>query len=238
MHKLKRNILVTGVSSGIGHSIATKLIAEGHTIIGISRRASKADLDSDRYYGFDIDLSRLDVLESHLQKLTAKHPGIDAAVLCAGIGQFGSLEEFSYNQIRSMIDLNFTSQAFIAKAIVATLKRKKKGDMIFMGSEAALKGSRKGTIYCASKFALRGFTQALREECAKSNVRVTLINPGMVKTHFFDSLGFTHGDANTDAIEPEDIAQLVSELLKTRQGTIIDEINLSPANKVIKFTST
>ena len=65
------------------------------------------------------------------------------------------------------------------------MKKIGKGDVIFIGSEAALNGSRKGTIYCASKFALRGFAQALRDECSKSSIRVTIINPGMVKTGFF-----------------------------------------------------
>ncbi len=126
----------------------------------------------------------------------------------------------------------------MTKALLPALKRKTNSDLIFIGSEAALKGSRKGAIYCASKFAIRGFTQALREECGKSNVRVCLINPGMVKTAFFDELAFEPGDHESNAILPEDVAVAVSYVLGSRMQMVIDEINLSPLNKVVKFKKT
>ncbi|MDD1629560.1 MAG: SDR family oxidoreductase, partial [Methylococcaceae bacterium] len=159
----------------------------------------------------------------------------DAVVFSAGIGQFGSVEEFSYPQIEALMTINFTSQVFLTKALLPALKRKANSDLIFIGSEAALKGSRKGAIYCASKFAIRGFTQALREECSNSNVRVCLINPGMVKTAFFEHLTFEPGDHESNFILPENVAAAVSYVLGTRAQIVIDEINLSPLNKVIKF---
>jgi len=119
--------------------------------------------------------------------------------------------------------------------LLPALKRKPHSDLIFIGSEAALKGSRKGALYCASKFAVRGFTQALREECAKSNVRVCLINPGMVKTPFFDDLTFEPGDDDSQFILAEDVAEAVCYVLTSRPQIVIDEINLSPLNKVVKF---
>jgi len=134
-----------------------------------------------------------------------------------------------------LMNLNFTSQVYLTKALLPALKSKANSDLIYIGSEAALKGSRKGSIYCASKFALRGFTQALREECGKSNVRVCLINPGMVKTAFFESLTFEPGDHDSNSISSEDVATAVSYVLESRFQIVIDEINLSPLNKVIKF---
>jgi short-subunit dehydrogenase len=98
------------------------------------------------------------------------------------------------------MNLNFVSQSFLAKEFLPALKRKALADLIFIGSEAALAGSRKGSIYCASKFALRGFSQSLRDECAKSSVRVSLINPGMVKTDFFQSLTFEPGEENSSRL--------------------------------------
>jgi len=107
--------------------------------------------------------------------------------------------------------------------------------LIFIGSEAALTGSRKGSIYCASKFALRGFSQALRDECAKSSVRVSLINPGMVKTDFFQDLNFEPGEHHSNYLTATDVAETVIYIINARSGIIIDEINLNPANKVINF---
>ena len=170
-----------------------------------------------------------------LSQLQQQFPEIDDVVFSAGRGQFGSLEEFSYAQIEALMTINFTSPVFLTKALLPALKRKTHSDLIYIGSEAALKGSRKGALYCAGKFALRGFTQALREECANSNVRVCLINPGMVKTPFFDQLSFEPGEHESNAILPDDVAAAVAYVLESRPQMVIDEINLSPLNKVVKF---
>jgi NADP-dependent 3-hydroxy acid dehydrogenase YdfG len=189
----------------------------------------------DNFSYVQLDLSQLHDLPQKIRKMQQTFPEIDAVVFSAGIGQFGSIEEFSYPQIEALMTINFTSQVFLTKAMLPALKRKVSSDLIFIGSEAALKGSRKGAVYCASKFALRGFTQALREECGSSNVRVCLINPGMVKTAFFDNLNFEPGDHESHSILPEDVAAAVSYVLSSRAQIVIDEINLSPLNKVVKF---
>lgn len=235
MYIIKRTVLVTGASSGIGRAIARDLLQQGHHVIGISRDSSKFIRQQANFTPVQLDLSRLNDIPQSIRELEQAFPGIDAAVLCAGRGQFGSVEEFSYAQIEDLITLNFTSQAVLVKALLPALKRKEHSDLIFIGSEAALKGSRKGAVYCAAKFAVRGFTQALREECGKSNLRVCLINPGMVKTEFFEQLSFEPGDDQSNYIEPEDVADAVSYVLNSRAQIVIDEINLSPLNKVVKF---
>jgi NADP-dependent 3-hydroxy acid dehydrogenase YdfG len=238
MHAIKRTILVTGASSGIGRAIAGNLLQQGHRVLGVSRDCNNFIRPIDNFTPVQLDLSRLTDIPPKMRELEQAFPELDGVILCAGKGQFGSVEEFSYAQIEDLMTLNFTSQAFLVKALLPALKRKEHSDLIFIGSEAALKGSRKGAIYCAGKFALRGFTQALREECGKSNVRVCLINPGMVKTAFFDHLSFEPGDESSNFIEPEDVAEAVSYVLNSCTHIVIDEINLSPLNKVVKFKKT
>jgi len=235
MHTLKRTILVTGASSGIGRAVARNLLQQGHTVIGVSRDCRKFTRKMDDFSSVQLDLSRVNDIPQKIHELQQMFPEIDAVVFSAGMGRFGSVEEFSYAQIEALMAINFTSQVFLTKALLPALKRKANSDLIFIGSEAALKGSRKGAVYCASKFALRGFTQALREECSKSNVRVCLINPGMVKTAFFEHLTFEPGDDESNTILPEDVAHAVSYVLGSRSQIVIDEINLSPLNKVVKF---
>lgn len=238
MHTVKRTVLVTGASSGIGRAIARQLLQQGHHVVGVSRDVSKFTKPLSNFSPIQLDLAALDQLPKQLKQLQSDFPNIDAVVFCAGIGQFGGLEEFSYPQIEQLLTINFTSSAFLTRALLPALKRKPHSDLIFIGSEAALKGSRKGALYCASKFAVRGFTQALREECAKSNVRVSLINPGMVKTPFFDDLAFEPGEDDSQFILPEDVAEAVCYVLTSRPHIVIDEINLSPLNKVVKFKKT
>lgn len=228
---IKRTVLVTGASSGIGLAIVKKLLQQGHQVVAVSRTIqTMAGLTA-----VQLDLSRLQDLPPQLKQLAKDYPDIDAVIFAAGMGQFGSLEEFSYSQIETLMNVNFTSQVFLTRALIPVLKRKKRADLIYIGSEAALKGSRKGAIYCASKFALRGFTQALREECSNSGVRVCLLNPGMVKTPFFDKLNFAHGDHESNYLLPEDIAEAVDYVMNARTQIVIDEIILNPLNKVVKF---
>ncbi len=232
---IKRTILVTGASSGIGRAIAEKLLQHGHRVIGVSRNIQQFTKTMPEFSAVQLDLSHLPDLPSQFKQLAKNYPDIDTVIFAAGIGQFGSLEEFSYSQIEALMTVNFTSQVFLTRALLPQLKRKPRSDLCYIGSEAALKGSRKGAIYCASKFALRGFTQALREECSKSGIRVCLINAGMVKTAFFDNLSFEPADDETNYLLPEDIADAVDYVLNANPNIVIDEINLNPLNKVIKF---
>lgn len=237
MHGLKRTVLVTGASSGIGRAIARNLLQQGHDVIGLSRDSTKFKVPLANFHPVQLDLSLIQELPKKIRGMEQQFPDLDAVVFSAGVGQFGSLEEFSYDQIQTLMTINFTSPVFITRVLLPYLKRKSRSDLIYIGSEAALKGSRKGTIYCASKFALRGFTQALREECSTDKVRVCLINPGMVLTPFFDHLSFSPGDDESHFLLPEDVAEAVSYVINSREQIIIDEINLNPASKVVKKKS-
>ncbi len=211
------------------------LLAEGYAVLGIAKSFEKAGLNHPNFSGRSINLADLDGLPEAMSLLLNEiDRPIKALINNAGIGRMGFLEQLSVKDIRLVMDTNLTSQVIVTKTFLPLLKKQGEGDILFMGSEAALKGARQGSIYCASKFALRGFSQALREECGKSGVRITLINPGAVRTPFFEKLQFEPGLAAENAIEPEDIASAVSMVLAARSGTVFDEITLSPRNQVWK----
>jgi short-subunit dehydrogenase len=233
----KRKLLITGASQGIGRAIAQRLLNEGAEIIGIGRNFSAWNDKTDNLHPLKIDLAQLDDLPHRLKEIAAEHPTIDGLICCAGFGRFGSLEEFSPQQIRDLVDLNLTSQILLTREFLPRIKALGEGDIIFIGSEAALAGGRRGAVYCATKFGLRGLAQSLREECSNSNIRVSIVNPGMVKTTFFDDLPFQPGEAEENYVLPEDVAEAVAMILSTRPGTCFDEVNLSPLKKVVKFRS-
>ncbi len=230
-----RTVLISGATSGIGHATTKRLIQAGHRVIGIGRDFSQCDFDGNSFTAIEMDLGDIKKLPDQLTALAKQYPDINAIINCAGQGRFGSLEQFSYKQIYKLMDLNFTSHAFVCRAFVPQLKKLSHSNIIFIGSEAALEGTQKGSIYCASKFALRGFAQALRQECGNSNVHVSIINPGMVKTSFFDDLNFEPGKDTSNFIETDDVAAAIKMILDCRNGTVIDEINLSPLKKVVSF---
>lgn len=231
----KKLVVITGASSGIGLVLAKTLLEEGYAVLGIANDFEKAGLKHPDFSYKSINLADLDKLPGVMSSLLGEIDlPIKALINNAGIGRMGFLEQLSVNDIRLVMDTNFTSQVIVTKAFLPLLKKQGEGDILFMGSEAALKGARQGSIYCASKFAIRGFSQALRDESAKSGLRVTLINPGAVRTPFFDKLQFEPELASENAIEPEDIASAVCMVLSSRSGTVFDEITLSPRNQVWK----
>lgn len=233
-NKKNRTLLVTGASSGIGEAITARLLGHGYRVIGMARDFSNTRLDSDHFRAVPIDLSRLDELPARLEALIRDEQAIDGVICCAGSGRFGSLEEFSYTQISALLDLNLGSQIYLVRALLPGMKKRASGDIIFMGSESARSGGKRGAVYAAAKFGLRGLAQSLRHECAASGIRVSIVNPGMVKTPFFDKLDFQHGDEPENYILPEDVASAVLTIIEARAGTVFDEINLSPQKKVVR----
>lgn len=228
-------IIVSGSSSGIGKSIAKTLLEAGAEVIGLARNHSKSNLKSENYKPYELDISDTYKLSKTFSKVLSAYPRVNGFVSSAGFGNFNGLENFSPEQIMSYVNTNLVSHMIMTRLLVPQMKKYNSGKIIFIGSEAALRGNQKGSLYNAVKFGLRGFSQAIREECSGSKVHVSIINPGMVRTNFFAKLNFSPGDEPSNAIEAYDVAQLVLTIFAMRNGTVIDEINLSPLNKVIKF---
>ncbi len=104
-----------------------------------------------------------------------------------------------------------------------------------MGSEASLKGNQKSTLYATAKHGLLGFVKSFRKECNKSEIRVSIINPGMVNSAFFKKLKFSPGNSIKNFIRLNDLAELVFFMLKSNSNINYNDIYLSPIKKVINF---
>ena len=231
----ERKVLVTGSSDGIGRSITLSLLKSGAKVIGLARDHSKFNPETKNYIKYKTDFSNEEILLNTISKIIKDHKDLDCLVSNAGFGKFGSLETFSTKEINDFIFTNLTSHMILTNKILPHLKKIRKGNIIFIGSESALKGGKNGSLYSAAKFGLRGFSQSIREESCSKNIHVSLINPGMVRTSFFNNLDFMPGEDKSNAIEPDDIGKIIIDILSTRNGSVIEEINLSPLKKVIKF---
>lgn len=229
-----RVALITGCSSGIGLATTRLLLQQGYRVVGISRRGRVAEFDDEDFFAVELDLTETTRLSARLGELLAEHR-FDCFIHAAGQGHFGSIEQFSVKQIEASIDLNLTSALLICRALVPQMRRRGKGQILLIGSESALSAGRKGALYSAAKFGLRGFSQALREDCAANGIRVSLVNPGMVRSPFFEGLDFAPGDAPENAIEVDDVARILAQILDSSSDIVIDEINLSPRVKSLNF---
>ncbi len=229
-----RRALITGSSSGIGLAIARQLLAQGYEVTGISRRGQVEALEHDNFCGESIDLANTGAVESGLKTILETRE-FDCFIHAAGQGHFGSIEQFSVAQIEESIRVNLVSGMLICRSLLPRMRKRGAGRIVFIGSESALQAGRKGALYSAAKFGLRGFCLALREDCANDGIQVSLVNPGMVRSPFFDNLSFAPGAAPENAIEVTDVAEAVLQILNTSTNIVIDEVNLSPRVKSINF---
>lgn len=226
-------VIVTGASSGIGLALVSQLLEAGYHVLGIARHFDDPMAEHERFNFAAMDLSDIASLPAQLTELVESLNLPVAAVFNnAGVGKIGFLEQLSWDELQVCMNTNFISHAMLCKALIPKLKKQGFGLIAFTGSEAALSGSRQGSIYCASKFALRGFAQALREECNRAGVRVSIVNPGATDTAFFDDLHYQPGAAPENAITPEQIANTFLYILQSPPEAVIDEVTLTPLSRV------
>ncbi len=223
--------VISGGSSGIGAAVVDHLVREGKSVTTIARRS--AANNSPLVESIQCDLSDLGQTGQKLKPLS-KFGLINGVVICHGYGDFGCLEQFSDARIQRMINTNLTSSIMLAGLVLPVMKKSGSGTLVIVGSESALAGARQGAVYCATKFALRGFAQALRRECSSSGVRVSIINPGMVDSPFFDPLAFTPGADPVNYLSADDVASAIVTILSAPANVVIDEINLSPLKTVVR----
>jgi len=241
-----RTALVTGHSKGIGLAITQSLLHGGHKVIGLSRSQTENQKNLEQH---SIDLSDTSAITNTTKQLLKElresqlasdngtaanwHP-IDTVICNAGSGKFGALENFSAEKIQQSIQLNLVSPLILLKSLLPGLKQHPRSDIIFIASESALQAGRYGSLYSAAKFGIRGAAQSLRYECAAANCHVGIVNPGMVRTGFFDKLDFEPGNANEHALKANDVAQAVMSLLDAPDNAVIEEINVSPLQHVVQ----
>lgn len=224
-----KNIFITGTSRGIGRAVAERCLQAGNTVYGLARQAES--LQHQNYVPLNCDLNDMAAVEKTLREVRAQN--FAAVILAAGYGRFTQLEGFSAAQMQHIMQVNFTSQAYILRCLIPAMKKQQCGSIIVLGSEAALQGAKRGTLYCASKFALRGLCQSLRAETRNDNIVVSLVNPGLVSSDFFQELDFAPGERLGQALAVSQVADQLMHILAQPAGVVIEEITLQPMAKHI-----
>lgn len=223
---------ITGGSKGIGYGIAKKLLDEGAKVAITSRTLQAAQEAAKR---LTTDASRVLALESDVTKLASEKKAIEAVikqwgkldvlVANAGVGHFAPVDTMSDEDWHNTINTNLTGVFHSVKASIDALKQSK-GYIITIASLAGTNFFENGAAYNASKFGLVGFTQAIMLDLRKHGIKVTTIMPGSVATEFADH---TPSDADAWKIQPEDIGQIVADLLNMHPRTLPSKVEVRPS---------
>lgn len=220
--------IVTGASKGIGLATVQALLARGATVAGWARSAPE-DFSHDRFQFFECDVqNEHSITEAFTNIQRGLGPEIHILVNNAGLGIMGDVDGFRTEDWKTMFDTNVLGTFLCTRAVLPQMKQQKQGHIVNVASLAGTAGTAGMSGYCATKFAVRGFSDALFKEVRPNGIRVTCIMPGSVETHFNSNEPGT--EPNPHKMQPEAIADAIVHAIEAPDTTMISEIQLRPAN--------
>lgn len=224
---------ITGGTKGIGLAIAEAMLEEGMNVAITARNQDQLtavanQLNSkfpDKVLAIANDVRDYQGQTAAVQAIQSKWGNVDVLIANAGLGHFASIEDLSTEQWNETIDVNLTGVFNSVKACIPSLKNSK-GYIFTIASLAGTNFFAKGSAYNASKFGLVGFTQAVMMDLRNYGIRVSTIMPGSVATHFNNNIPAAKDDWK---IQPEDLGQMIVDLLKINARTLPSKIEVRPS---------
>jgi NAD(P)-dependent dehydrogenase (short-subunit alcohol dehydrogenase family) len=192
---MEKVAIVTGSSSGIGYETSLSLAREGYFTYATMRDLEKADTikkvaqDENLHLKvIELDVNNEDSAENAIKSIIDEKQRIDVLVNNAGCGIWGTVEDVSIEEFREQFETNFFSVVRMIQKVAPVMRKQGTGDIVNISSVAGRIGFPVSTAYISSKFAIEGLSESLRYELGPFGVNVIIIEPGVIKTNFFDSM--------------------------------------------------
>ena len=226
-------ILVTGASSGIGEAVARLFAREGYRISLGARRLERLqavvqgiESDGGQSIAVQSDLTRFEDIQRLISKTLDQFGQIDVLLNNAGFGRLKWLEDLDpMEDIQAQLQINLITTILVAREVLPHMIQRRSGHIINMGSLGGLVATPTYTVYSASKFGVRGFTEALRREVGVYDVHVSGIYPGAVNTEFKQHAGIKRKTGQTTPeslrLEPEEVARAVLSVVRRPRRELI-----------------
>jgi len=187
----KKVWFVTGASKGLGLTLVKKLLSIGHNVAATSRNLSdlsKAVGEYENFLPMSVDLISEDSVESAISQTISKFGQLDVLVNNAGYGMLGALEELSDKEARENFDVNVFGSLNVIRKALPQMRKQQSGHIFNISSIGGFSGNFPGFgIYCATKFAVAGFTESLAAEVKSLGIKATVVEPGYFRTEFLTS---------------------------------------------------
>lgn len=232
MNVTDKHAIVTGASRGLGRALALRLSESGAIVYAVARNNDALNALRNQAGGniipVPLDTTSQESVTSWINRTFSGANPPDILINNAGAGYFGQVEELPAAQWRQMIDTNINGMYYLTSGLVPLMKQNRSGcHIINIGSILGRVGSPERTGYCASKFAVQGFSEALSKELRYDGIKVTCFNPGSIATHFFEESGV---EPHNNMLQPEDLADMLIHILQTPDNMLVSEITIRPLN--------
>jgi uncharacterized protein len=220
-------LIITGAGTGLGAALAEKYAKLGHHVILVGRTLSKLnetkqiiEQQNGRASIYLCDIKNAEEVMKMVTELQNEYDSIDGVINNAGIGYFEKLENLTYMQINDMIDTNIKGTILLTAQLLPLFKKQNSGKIMNIISTAGLRGKVNESVYVASKFAVRGFTESLMKELEQTNIQVTAVYMGGMSTPFWTDTD--HIKDKSRLKNPLDVAQQIVEYDDGRSEIFID----------------
>jgi NAD(P)-dependent dehydrogenase (short-subunit alcohol dehydrogenase family) len=228
--------IVTGASRGIGLAIARAIALDGGRVMLTGRDPARLDEavaslgreigDGARVFGAAVDVRDAAAVARLVGDTEERFGSVDTLVNNAGVGAFADVEKMSAEEWAGVIDTNLTGVFFATRAAIPAIRRAGGGWIISIASLAGKNYFPGGSAYCASKAGLVAFSESLMQEVRFDGIRVSVVMPGSVRTGFS---GNPTGDAEAWKLAPEDVAEVVMDLLRHPGRSLPSKVEIRPA---------
>jgi len=240
---MKKNVLITGATSGIGKSTAEKFAENGFNLMLTGRRLDRLEAMKEhleKEYESNVQLLHFDVRDLDATKLAiasidkAQFPVIDILVNNAGLAAgYGPIDEGQYDDWNTMLDTNVKGLLYVSREVIPIMKQQGHGHIVNISSTAGKDVYANGNVYCASKHAVDALTKSMRIDLLNYGIKVTSINPGACETEF-SVVRFKGDKQRADAVydgftplKPEDVADAIYYTATLPRHVCVNDLTLT-----------
>lgn len=225
-------VVITGASSGIGLAAAETFVGAGCNVVLLGRSSQRLEqavtkVSQSKRAGTIIskvlDVADESAVMQTFSEIEQELERVDILINNAGIGFSTDLASCSTEDYRRMMETNVSGVFFCTRTVLPGMKSRQQGNIINVSSGAGKSGNPAAPVYCASKHALNGYTDGLRQQVAGDNIRVSLISPGPVDTAYWDGREVDR----SKFLRPEEVADTIFFIATRPEGVVVKDIDLT-----------
>jgi len=233
---MKKVIVISGVTSGVGEELSRTFIDLDWLVVGLARNKEKLKKLTHEFgknfTGIETDITNEDSVAASFKFINSQFKKITLLVNNAAVFKMEKFSQCSFNDINSMIDTNLKGAMYCTLEAVQIMKASSHSARIInIASVAAIHGIKGQAIYCASKFGLNGFAEALNQELIQEGISITTLYPGGINTPLWNETNPYPGENKEEILQPKDVVSVIKYVSELESRIILKNLTIFPSNE-------